>query len=149
MAKKCLGKLPPRYSFILNTYPDARLSKCPCCQRLTHMRKFAFLIHIDGWGLMALGKTCRYCTPCELIMLHQDELEAELAHSFTTVAPEVIGNEYLVLGTVEKRVWREGLEGHGNKLDKTLDHFAEFKKVLNLEIEPGGWYPAELVPKRG
>lgn len=26
---------------------------------------------------MALGKTCRYCLRCELIMAHQDELEAQ------------------------------------------------------------------------
>jgi len=92
--KKRIGKLPPRYSFILNSYTDVRLSKCPRCQKLTHLRKFALFIHIDAWGPMALGKTCRYCSRCELIMAHQDELEAQLAHSFSQMAPEVIGNEY-------------------------------------------------------
>ena len=43
MAKKRIGKLPPRYSFILNPYADVRLSKCPRCQKLTYLRKFALL----------------------------------------------------------------------------------------------------------
>jgi hypothetical protein len=93
MAKTKIGKLPPRYSYMLNPYSDVRLSKCPKCQKLTHHRKFVLFIHIDQWGSIALRKTCRYCSRCELIMVHQDELEAELEHSFSQLAPEVVGNE--------------------------------------------------------
>src|SRR5215210_4340089 len=78
MAQERLGKLPPRYSFILNPYPDERLSKCPKCDQRTHLRKFALFILVDGFGPMVLGKTCRFCTPCELLIVHQDELEHEL-----------------------------------------------------------------------
>jgi hypothetical protein len=92
---------------------------------------------------MALGKTCRYCSRCELIMAHQDELEAQLAYSFSQLAPEVIGSPYLVLGTVEKKVWQEGLAGDGGQLAEMLQHVADFKRVLKLNVEPGGWYPAE------
>ncbi len=139
-----IAKLPPRYSFILNSYSETRLSKCPKCGRLTHMRKFPFLIHIEEWGFLILGKTCRYCAPCELIMMHQDELEDELCHSFEDKAPDVIGNKYTVFGTVDKRVWREGLQRHGNELDEVLDAFTMFKEILEFEFEPGGWYPPGL-----
>jgi len=105
--------------------------------------KFALFIHIDAWGPMALGKTCRYCSRCELIMAHQDELEAQLAYSFSQIAPEFIGNEYLVLGTIDKKVWKEGLAGGGGELGEMLKHMADFKRVLKLEVDPGGWYPAE------
>ncbi len=142
MAKAQIGKLPPRYSFLLNQHPDVRLSKCPECHRPTHLRKFALLVHVDGWGLMALGKTCRYCTRCELIIAHQDELEAELANQFSSVAPEVIGNNYIALGTVDKRIWQRGLQGSGSLLEETLKHTAGFKQHLELKVEPGGWYPA-------
>ena len=142
MANTKLGKLPRRYSFILNPYPNERLSKCPKCHRPTHLRKFALLIHIDEWGLMALGKTCRYCTRCELIIAHQDELEAELAYSLRKIAPRVIGNKYMVVGTVEKSIWQSGLTGSGIDIGEVLKHTADFKKVLDLEVEPGGWYPA-------
>src|SRR5262249_29715675 len=79
MAKNRIGKRPPQYSFILNPYSDVRLSKCPKCERPTHPRKFALVIHIQNWGPLVLGKTCRYCTRCQLIIAHQDELEAEMA----------------------------------------------------------------------
>ena len=142
MAKAKSGKLPPRYAFILNPYSDERLSKCPKCHRPTHLRQFALLIHIDKWGAMALGKTCRYCTRCELIIAHQDELAAQLAESFRSVAPDVIGNQYMVLGTVDKRIWQRGLQGSGHQLGEVLKHTAAFKTVLDLKVEPGGWYPA-------
>src|SRR4029079_6862173 len=99
MARKTIGKLPPRYAFLLNPYSDVRLSKCPKCDRPTHPRKFALMIHVDGWGPFVLGKTCRYCTPCELIIAHRDELEAELTGSFARLDPGVIGKEHLVIGT--------------------------------------------------
>lgn len=148
MAGTKIGKLRPRYSFILNPHSEVRLSKCPKCQKLTHLRKFALFIHIDGWGPMALGKTCRYCSRCELIMVHQDELDAELAHSLSRVAPKAIGNEYMVLGTIEKKVWREGLRGKEQLLTEILKHTADFKEYYDLEYEPGGWYPADEEPPK-
>lgn len=143
MARKRLGKLPARYSFILNPYLDVRLSKCPKCERPTHPRKFALFIHVDGWGPLLLGKTCRYCTRCELIVAHKDELDAEMAHSLARLAPEAVGREYLVLGTIDRKVWQQGLRGEGPPLGEALDHVAEFKKVLELHVEPGGWRRAD------
>ncbi len=144
MAKdeKRLGKLPPRHDFILNPYDDLRLSKCPKCDRPTHMRKFALFVVVDGYGPMLLGKTCRFCTPCDLLMVHQDELEHELVVALEPRAPEVIGNEYVVFGTVDKKVWRKGLEGDPAQLDEILDHTADFKKELGLGYDPGGWRSA-------
>src|SRR5437763_16745322 len=43
----------------LPIYTGTRLSKCPRCEKLIYPRKFAFFIHVDGWGPMALGKTCK------------------------------------------------------------------------------------------
>jgi hypothetical protein len=147
MARKRLGGLPARYSFMLNPYSDQRLSKCPQCEKLTHMRKFALFIHIEGVGPLALGKTCRYCSPCELIMAHKDELDAEIEHALSNRAPEAIGNEYLVLGTMDRKLWQRSLAG-GQPLDEALKHVAEFKKHLTLQVEPGGWVPAAEVGAR-
>jgi hypothetical protein len=144
MKKGKIGNLSPRFTFILNPYKDFRLSKCPLCHRPTHMRKFALLIHIEEWGLLAFGKTCRYCSPCELIIAHQDELEGELVRLFETHAPEVIGNPYLMLGTVENKRWKESLSRGGDELKQTLEHVSEFKKILDLKIEGGGWAPESL-----
>jgi hypothetical protein len=76
-------------------------------------------------------------------MVHQHELEAELAYNFSKLAPEVIGNNYIMLGTIEKKVWKSGLEGEGSQLDEVLKHTADFKKVLDLHYRPAGWYRAE------
>ncbi|AMV28376.1 hypothetical protein VT84_28490 [Gemmata sp. SH-PL17] len=142
MARKRIGGLPARYSFILNPYSDVRLSKCPRCEKLTHMRKFPLLIDIKEYGPLALGKTCRYCSKCELIMAHKNELDAEINHAMTRLAPAAVGNEYVVLGTMERKVWQQGLT-NSKPLAEALEHFAEFKKVLTLEVQPGGWFPAE------
>lgn len=142
------GQLPERYSFLLNPYTDTRLSKCPRCEKPTHPRKFALFIHIEQWGPLTLGKTCRYCSTCELIIVHQDELEAQLAQTFSQLAPEMIGNEYLVLGTIEKKVWQQGLGGQGQPMEEILKHAARFKHYYGLEYKPAGWYPADHGPQK-
>lgn len=142
MARKRLGKQPARYKFLLNPYSDLRLSKCPTCRQPTHPRKFALFIHADGWGPLTPGKTCRYCTRCELIIAHKDELDAVPAHSMSKLAPEAVGAEYLVMGTMDRKVWQRGLRGEGQPVGEALDHVADFKKVLQLKVDPGGWQPA-------
>jgi hypothetical protein len=124
----------------LNKYDDFRASKCIKCDKPTFLRKFAFLIHIDDGGLMPLGKTCRYCAKCELIVVHKDELEAELADKFETLNPEIIGNDYLILGTVEKKFWQQQLIKPSAPLDEMLKHTADFKEYLDFKYQPAGWY---------
>ena len=75
-------------------------------------------------------------------MVHRDELEEQLAHSLTQIAPEVIGNKYVVLGTIEKRVWREGFRGSVKQPAAMLQHVSDFKKVYELKYAPGGWFPS-------
>ena len=89
-----------------------------------------------------MGKTCKYCAPCELIIAHQHELEEQMAYLFSQLAPAVVGNEYLVVGTVEKKFWQQGMQGKP-ELEKTLAQVADFRKVFDLKIEPGGWYPKD------
>lgn len=137
---KRFGKLKPRYSFILNKYDDFRASKCIKCDKPTFLRKFALLIHIDDGGLITLGKTCRYCAKCELIVVHKDELEAELIHKFETLKPKIIDNDYLILGTVEKKFWQQQLIKPSANLVEILKHTADFKKYLDFKYQPAGWY---------
>jgi hypothetical protein len=148
MVNTRIGKLRPRYSFLLNPHAEVRLSKCPKCRKVTHLRKFALFIQIDEWGPMVLGKTCRYCSHCEMVMVQRAEIEAELAHGLNQLAPQVIGNDYLVLGTIQKKIWREGLDGQAKPLAEMLNRAADFKHQYELDYKPGGWYPATEGPKR-
>ena len=105
-----LGKLPPQYTFILNPYTDARFSRCPMCDQKMHQRKVPLFIHVDPFNPVVLGYTCRYCLDCDLLIAHQDQIEALLANLFAERDPSVIGNDYLVIGTVERTAWREGMK---------------------------------------
>jgi hypothetical protein len=106
------------------------------------MRKFHLLIHIDGFGLLTLGKTCRYCPKCEFIIAHQDDLEHVMAETFSKSQPDVIGNQYFVIGTVEKKAWQEGMI-QPMKLEDIRDHTADIKAYMALGYEPGGWSPPD------
>ncbi|MDY6781753.1 MAG: hypothetical protein SW833_04220 [Cyanobacteriota bacterium] len=97
-------------------------------------------ILIEDLGPITLGKTCRYCSKCELIMAHQDELERELTFSVQKIAPETVGNEYFVVGTFDKKVWKRGLQSGSTSSSEVFDHLADFKEMLDLQVEPGGWY---------
>jgi len=61
---------------------------------------------------------------------------------FMERAPEVIGNEYLVLGTVDRKVWKEGLQEPGS-LETIRNNAADFKKYMEVGYDPGGWRPIE------
>lgn len=140
MPKDSIGRQPPKYSFALNPYSDIRYSHCPTCERLMNLRKFALLIHIEGAGLLILGKTCRYCPICEMIIAHQNELETELVNTFLKRAPEIVGNPYLVLGTVQLKAWREGIQ-RPLTLEQIRDQTSDFKRYLKLSVDRGGWMP--------
>ena len=86
---------------------------------------------------MVLRKTCRLCVNCELLIVHQDELEPLIAAS---VAQAIATKpKYLVLGTVDSQVWRRGLSD-GVVVDELTQYMADFKAYMNVEYTPGGWY---------
>jgi len=62
--------------------------------------------------------------------------------NFGQSQPELIGNNYLVVGTVDGKVWRNGLN-QTYSLAKVLPYTADFKHYPELEYEPGGWYPVD------
>jgi hypothetical protein len=137
-----LGKQPPRYTFFLNPYTDARFSKCPQCEGKTRQKKLPLVIHIDDGGMMVLNKTCRYCPACELVIAHKDEIEAQMAFYFQRAAPEVIGSDYLVVGTVDRADWRRGTEGDMSP-QNMIEVLHDFKDVVQFKFV-GGWGPKDL-----
>ncbi len=119
------GELPPKYSFMLNPYPDQRVSRCPLCEGKTGQRKIPLLIHIDPLHLIALNYTNRYCSVCDLLVANKHEIEHLLTDLFRQYDPRVIGNNYLIVGTVEKDAWREGLE-QPKAINEMLPHASDF-----------------------
>jgi hypothetical protein len=131
-----LGKLPPRFTFFLNPYPDVRFTTCPNCGGRTRQRKLPLVIHVDPQSPLSLNMTCRYCPSCDLPIAHQDVLESLMARIFDTLKPEVVGNQYLVLGTMERADWKRGLSDPISSKDMaaTLHDFKDY-----VHFTPGGW----------
>lgn len=96
-----IGKLPPRYLFFLNHYKHERFTSCPRCGYKSRLRKFSLFILVAPDKKLILDKICRYCYHCELIIAHQDQLEEQLAAYYSAFAPNIIGNDYLVIGTLD------------------------------------------------
>ncbi|MGH7861829.1 MAG: hypothetical protein ACREOS_06255 [Candidatus Dormibacteraceae bacterium] len=134
---KQLGKQKPRYKFFLNPYRDVRCTRCPKCEGKTRLRKLPLLIHIEPKHFMALNKTCRYCPYCDLLIAHRDEIEAHLAAFFAQNSPDVIGNDFLVVGTLDRPDWKKGVDSSLSVQDM-FECLHDFKKELAFEVT-GGW----------
>jgi len=132
-----MGALPPRYSLVLNPHADYRATSCPGCKAKTKVRKIPLVIHVDGLGLLILRKTCRLCLNCETVIVHQAELESVIKAS---TGQDAATPDYLALGTVGPRVWRQGLSGNVS-VDELVRNMADFKAHLQIRYTPGGWYP--------
>lgn len=132
-----LGALAPRYAFILNPHTDTRFSRCARCETKTNVRKVSLVIHVEGFGLVLLGKTCRLCLRCDTLVAHKVELDNLLS---TVVA--VQHPEYVVLGTINSRTYRRGLSG-GASLDDVKAHMADFKSYWKVDVTPAGRYPKD------
>ena len=130
-----MGALPPRYAFILNPYADAGFTKCARCETRTNIRKLPLVIHVEGFGLVLLGKTCRLCLRCDTLVAHKTELDKLLRTVVNVAEPE-----YIVLGTLEKQVYRRGLSARAS-VDEVKDHMADFKSYWKVQVTPAGRYP--------
>lgn len=140
-----IGKLPSQYTFILNPYAEYRFTRCPNCDRKMRQRKLPLLIHVDPANPVALNYTCRYCPDCDLLIAHQDQIETLLAQLFAQHDPSLVGNDYLVIGSVERPAWRESMQ-QPKSIPEILEHLHDFKEVQTVRVQPGGWYPADLDP---
>ena len=137
-----LGGQPPRFRFFLNPYADLRFTSCPQCGARTRARKLPLVIHIEPMQLVALNKTCRYCPRCDLLIAHQDEIEAFLAAFFGQNRPEIVGNKYLVVGTEDRADWLQGMRTP-LAAKEALEHLHDFIESVNFEPPPRwGWGPA-------
>lgn len=111
------------------------------------VRKIPLLIHIEPYQLMTLRKTVKLCPPCDLLIVHQDELERELAIAFHCRRPEIMGNPYVVLGTLEVAEWKHSMQDPGTP-EATIEKHHPFREVLELHVSPGGWFAPDA-PSEG
>ena len=138
--------LPVQYCFVLNPYPDLRISSCPYCEHKTGQRKIPLLIHVEPLYVVALNYTCRYCQTCDLLIADKNEIERFLTDRFVDTIPEIVGNRYLVVGTVEKTAWRKGMQ-QSLTAGEIVPYASYFKKTYQeLRVHRPGWYKADQEP---
>ena len=114
-------------------YQDCAFTKCPKCENTTKIRKFPLVIHIEPNTLLILNKNCKYCPICYLIIAKKSDIEYFMTAQFETTDPTIVGNDYLVFGTLDKKDWQK------NKTDpmntgETMDKAYVFKDILNFEM---------------
>jgi hypothetical protein len=138
-----MGALPPRYSFVLNPHVHERFTKCPSCDAPTRIRQLPLVLHVQhpgGSKLVLLNKTCRLCVLCKTLIVGRAELEGVMIAAGLSAALK--RPDYVVLGTVDRRIWRRGLGGNA-ELPDIREHMADFKKHLKIDLMPACWKQAD------
>jgi tetratricopeptide (TPR) repeat protein len=130
-----LGKQPPRYDFFLNIYQDTRFTTCPRCSIKTRPRKFSLVIHVNPDQIIIVEKICRFCYVCGLLIVHQDQLEEQLTTQFMLIKPEIIGNDYQVVGTLDRAEWNKGKQ-EPLSFEQVREYLHDFKEVVTFQQVP-------------
>jgi hypothetical protein len=122
-----------RHYFLLNPYEGCAFTRCPKCNNKTKVRKFSLVIHIDPRQMLLLNKQCKYCPSCDLIIVKEEGLKQLMVASIDQVRPAIVGNDYLVMGTVERKDWRESNQ---KQMEPTeiIKRMYVFKDVWNLKV---------------
>jgi len=140
MTKGWAGNREHRYYFFLNKYDDIAFTRCPQCNRkTTKERMFCLIIHVDPKNLFSFNKSCRFCADCGLIIVKKTELENYLADICEKHYPDILGNDYLALGTINRALHRKVKQGNldANTIIQCFIPFIGHKIFETC----GGWQP--------
>ncbi len=129
-----------RYRYVINPFPDVSCTTCPGCEKEMRQRTLPLLIHVDPENLIALNYTCRYCADCDLLVGKKSEIEEHLTTIFTERDPRVIGNDYLIMGTIEKPAWQEGMR-QPKPIDQARRYMHDFEGQSELRMFEAGRFP--------
>jgi len=66
-----------------------------------------------------------------------------MATAFEKLNPQIIGNDYLVMGVAERSDWQESKKAKMSE-GETIERMIVFKDVWNFELIPAGWYRDHL-----
>lgn len=132
------------HRFFLNPYEDAAFTRCPRCGKgPTRVRKVPLVVHVEPQLLVALNKTCKLCERCDLLIAKQVDLESLLAYAVEQIDPRLVGNEYLVMGTLDK-VDNRLVKAEGRTAKWVVERLKVFREVLNFAPAPRWvWQPPE------
>jgi hypothetical protein len=110
---------------------------CPQCSNKMGQRKLPLFIHIRPIQTLLLNKTCRYCSHCDLLIAHRDELDNLITKTFPVLDPDTISNQYLVVGAVDRTDWKR-IEQNKLSVQETIEALHDFREVVIFK-PAGGW----------
>ncbi len=64
--------------------------------------------------------------------MHQDKLEEQLVTYFKISKPEIIGNDYEVIGTLDRTEWKHGIPDLLST-QEMIEHLYDFKEVVTYQ----------------
>jgi len=71
------------------------------------------------------------------LIAHQDELDDLIARAFTVLNPEIVGNKYLVIGTLDRADWKR-IDQKKLPIQEMIAALHDFKEVVIFK-SMGGW----------
>ena len=74
-----------------------------------------------------------------MIIAKKSHIEDMMVQSFEERDPSIIGNDYIVVGTLDRSVWRKH-RNTSTEAGKVVDDIYVFKDIKNFEIMPGWYY---------
>lgn len=125
------GKRAPRYDLFLNMDHTTRFTSCPRCQIKTHARRFFLVVLVGSGYALVVEKTCRFCLSCDLLVIHQDQLEAQLTRQFVRINPQAIGSDYQVVGTLDKDEWQQ-MRREAPTFEEIREYLYDFKAIVTF-----------------
>ncbi|MHC1742167.1 MAG: hypothetical protein AB9873_03930 [Syntrophobacteraceae bacterium] len=126
-----------RHRFFLNPYKNKAYAKCPVCDARTRIREIVLVIRLEPGQLLLMNLPCRFCRECDLIIANKHTLGAVMAGQFRQEAPELIGVDYTVTGTIDNEDWIAGSSGALGPRDIKERMYA-FRDVWNFDVSPPG-----------
>lgn len=104
------------------------------------------MIHIEPTTIIALNYTCRYCKSCDLLVAHKHEIEHLLTTQLSIANPQLIGDPYVVMGTITRKAWKENVE-QPKPPREMLDQISVFKSVYEeFRVTQAGWFRDGVEP---
>jgi len=74
-----------------------------------------------------------------MLIGHKDEIEHYLTELFLKIDSNVIGGDYVIIGTVEKKAWHENMK-EPKAFNEIQQHIHDFKSYQCIRMTMAGWF---------
>ncbi len=122
-----------RYTVFLNPYPEFQFERCPRCGEQTYERNRVFIVQLSAGIIEPAMVTCRYCAPCDLLIVPKDELAESIRELLGPEEAHLVGDEFLIFATIDRgRLPGGGIEGVTQ--EEALSAFCPIRGPVHFEV---------------